>query len=178
MSGCMSSMFQGEVMNLCSPLQQLKDEHGPLNEMKKELYDISSNIEKTEEAEWLEVIMKLREKVESFVAVLEPHSQREEGVLFEMMEKYIGRNSGPIAVMEYEHDQAKSNIGKFLIETEHLSDNLLKDDAKRLATFVSEAYLILTDHFMKEENVLFPMAEKMLSDEEKQELEVRINEMK
>lgn len=178
MSSCMSSMFQGEVLELCIPLQRLKDEHGPLNKMKKELFEISSSIEDTEEAEWLEVITNLRKKVESFIDVLDPHSQREEGVLFEMMAKYIGKTSGPIAVMEYEHDQAKTNIGAFLMETENLTDNLLKDEAKRLASYVREAYLILTDHFMKEENILFPMAEKILSDEEKQELEVRINEIK
>lgn len=178
MSGCMSSMFQGDVLNLCSPLQKLKDEHGPLNEMKKELFDISSAIENFEEAEWLEVITNLRMRVESFIAILDPHSQREEGVLFEMMAKYIGRTSGPIAVMKYEHDQAKSNIGTFLKNTESLSKDLTKDDAKKLASYVTEAYLILTDHFMKEENVLFPMAEKMLTDEEKLELEQKINDVK
>jgi regulator of cell morphogenesis and NO signaling len=178
MSGCMSSSFSGDIINLCNPLQQLKDEHGPLNEMKKELYDISVIIENNEEANWYEDILNLRNQVERFIAVLDPHSEREEGVLFEMMAKYIGRTSGPIAVMEYEHDQAKSNIARFLKESESLSIDVTKEDAKKLASFVTEAYLILTEHFMKEENVLFPMAEKMLSNEEKLELEEKINQIK
>jgi regulator of cell morphogenesis and NO signaling len=42
--------------------------------------------------------------------------------------------------------------------------------AVELASYVINAYSILTEHFMKEENVLFPMAERLLSDEEKEEL--------
>lgn len=39
-----------------------------------------------------------------------------------------------------------------------------------------EAHHILDEHFMKEENVLFPMAERLLSDGEKEELFARMNE--
>ena len=35
---------------------------------------------------------------------------REENYLFRMMEVYIGKNGGPIAVMEYEHEQANGFI--------------------------------------------------------------------
>ncbi|WP_257985059.1 hemerythrin domain-containing protein [Bacillus sp. T33-2] len=54
-----------------------------------------------------ESFKRLPPAVEKFLSDLEPHSEREEGVLFEMMASYIGRESGPIAVMEYEHDQVK-----------------------------------------------------------------------
>lgn len=37
--------------------------------------------------------------------------------------------------------------------------------------------MILTDHFAKEEQVLFPMAEKLLSLEEKEQLAKRMNEI-
>ncbi|MEW9033949.1 MAG: hemerythrin domain-containing protein [Planifilum fimeticola] len=48
------------------------------------------------------------------------------------------------------------------------------DAARRIAGEVEAAVQILTDHFMKEENVLFPMAERILSDAEKEELLERI----
>lgn len=43
-------------------------------------------------------------------------------------------------------------------------------DEKELSKLVNEAYEILIQHFYKEKNVLFPMAERMLSEEEKEEL--------
>lgn len=178
MSGCMSSMFNNEITSLCAPLQRLKDEHGPLNLQKSELYSLSSQIEKEgDEANWGNLIMQLREKVIAFIAELEPHSEREEGVLFPMMAKYIGNESGPIAVMEYEHDQAKWNIAKFIELTENLTTSIEKETAQKLASYITTAYLILTDHFSKEENVLFPMAENILTDEEKEILEQKINEI-
>ncbi|WP_338151918.1 hypothetical protein [Mesobacillus campisalis] len=45
---------------------------------------------------------------------------------------------------------------------------------KQDATLVKQAYYTLVDHFSKEENVLFPMAERMLTEAEKQELAERI----
>ena len=48
---------------------------------------------------------------------------------------------------------------------------------KELTQLVKSAYHILTEHFSKEENVLFPMAERMLSDDEKKELYRRIQEI-
>jgi regulator of cell morphogenesis and NO signaling len=47
-----------------------------------------------------------------------------------------------------------------------------------LAALIKSAYLILTEHFAKEENVLFPMAERMLSDDEKEKLYQKIQEIK
>jgi regulator of cell morphogenesis and NO signaling len=51
-----------------------------------------------------------------------------------------------------------------------LGDEVSSKAAVELASYVINAYSILTEHFMKEENVLFPMAERLLSDEEKEEL--------
>jgi regulator of cell morphogenesis and NO signaling len=164
-------MFQNGSVTLCPALQQLKDEHGPLNEEKQALYEAAKQIgTNAEKADWKDELLQLREKVQLFLSHLDPHSEREEGVLFPMMAKYIGNTTGPIAVMEYEHDQAKRNIATFLEKTDALDEEVNKETAKELASYVINAYLILTEHFMKEENVLFPMAERMLSDEEKEEL--------
>jgi regulator of cell morphogenesis and NO signaling len=77
--------------------------------------------------------------------------------------------------MEYEHDQAKSNIGSFLAKVE--SDLDSNEEKKKAAELIQNAYFILTEHFSKEENVLFPMAERMLTDEEKEELFQKIQEI-
>ncbi|GAC89786.1 hemerythrin HHE cation binding domain-containing protein [Anoxybacillus flavithermus NBRC 109594] len=163
-----------ESVSLCPPLQRLKEEHGPLNEEKYALFVAAKSIYDGEEQDVVQAFIRLREKVQQFLQHLEPHSRREEDVLFPMMERYIGKQFGPIAVMEYEHQEAKQNIATFLQKTE----TIRSEEAKQLASYVMNAYMILTDHFAKEEQVLFPMAEKLLSAEEKEELAKRIDEIK
>ncbi|MCH1627574.1 hemerythrin domain-containing protein [Ferdinandcohnia quinoae] len=171
MSECMSSIFQSNNTPLCTPLQLLLDEHGPLNEQKKELFLLAESIKENKEIEDLyEAILDLREKVLLFQGNLDPHSEKEEGYLFTMMANYIGRESGPIAVMEYEHEQAHKNIEDFLEKTSKLSVNIERNVAEELVGHIIEAFHILTSHFTKEENVLYPMAEKMLTEAEKEEL--------
>jgi regulator of cell morphogenesis and NO signaling len=172
-SGCMSG-FPGMQSGELSPgLAQLKREHGPLREKLAGLFSLTEKMEADIETE--STFADLVTGVKAFKAELDPHSEREEGVLFPMMGEYIGTTSGPIAVMEYEHDQAKSFIQAFLqkAETEQLSTEEMKDSAE----LVQNAHNILTEHFTKEENVLFTMAERMLSDEEKAELFRRIQEI-
>ncbi|WP_066058144.1 hemerythrin domain-containing protein [Robertmurraya korlensis] len=172
MQGCMSSMMDRNV-ELSAGLQQLKNEHPPLLSMLDELLEVCQQIERVETTRKT-MFQELIQKVKAFFHELEPHSEREEGVLFSMMEKYIGRESGPIAVMEYEHDQAKGFIGSFLKAAESNSSYTDKEMMEH-AELIKKAYYTLVDHFAKEENVLFPMAENFFTDEEKQELKDRIS---
>ncbi len=168
----MSTMAGDGQGVLSEGLKQLKSEHPPLLDKLEVLLGLCTSVEKDDNP--VEAFAKLRPAVIEFFNELEPHSEREEGVLFEMMAAYIGREMGPIAVMEYEHDRAKSLIGAFLGNTEnghgHHTEEMMKQDA----ILVKQAYFTLVDHFSKEENVLFLMAERMLTEAEKQELAERI----
>ncbi len=126
MTGCLSGINHDSNFTLSAGLQQLKDEHHPLLEMLATLLDLTLKIEEGEKME--ENFTKLRPLVVEFLTELEPHSDREEGVLFEMMAAYIGREMGPIAVMEYEHDQAKRFIGTFLHNTRSGTADLTKEE--------------------------------------------------
>jgi len=168
-------MMGGRAVELCEPLQTLKSEHSPLTEQMEKLYQASTIIGGNPSIDnWIEQIKALKADVIAFVQHLEPHSEREEGVLFPMMAAYIGREMGPIAVMEYEHDQAKAHLKSFLEKTANLNLEVKAKEAGEFAALVIQAYFILKEHFSKEENVLFPMAEQMLSDEEKEELKRKI----
>ncbi|RSD28228.1 hemerythrin domain-containing protein [Mesobacillus subterraneus] len=172
MTGCMSGLNQDSSFILSKGLQQLKNEHPPLLERLDELLDLSLKIEEGEQIE--ADFSRLKEAVVEFLSELEPHSEREEGVLFEMMAGYIGREMGPIAVMEYEHDQAKRFIGTFLHNTKGGTEGFTKEQMAENAQLIKNANYTLVSHFAKEESILFPMAENMLSEEEKQELAERI----
>ncbi|TDL72847.1 hemerythrin domain-containing protein [Rhodococcus qingshengii] len=169
----MSSFGGMSPVELSKGLNQLKSEHPPLLAQLEGLFKLTKQIEEDSTSE--NTFEELINKVNEFKAALDPHSEREEGVLFPMMGVYIGTTSGPIAVMEYEHDQAKAKIHEFL---EKATDTQTVDEKKKSAELVKNAYYILTEHFAKEENVLFPMAERMLSDDEKEELYQKIQEIK
>jgi regulator of cell morphogenesis and NO signaling len=165
---CGSAMMGGDQVELCEPLAQLKREHGPLRDQMNEFARLAAAIGKDEgTADWSKPLEDLRVKVKEFVDRLDPHSELEEGVLFPLMAKYIGRETGPIAVMEYEHEQAKGNLKKFLELSSQENQPLSAEQASEIASYAAKAQEVLTDHFMKEENVLFPMAETMLSPEDK-----------
>lgn len=172
MSGCMSSFGGMSPVELSKGLYQLKSEHPPLLAQLEGLFILTQQIKEDSSIDnsFEELIIKVNE----FKAALDPHSEREEGVLFPMMGVYIGTTSGPIAVMEYEHDQAKAKIHEFL---EKANSSITVEEKKNLSDLVKNAYFILTEHFAKEENVLFPMAERMLSNEEKEELYKKIQEI-
>ncbi|KAF0816196.1 Repair of Iron Centers di-iron protein [Bacillus sp. ZZV12-4809] len=173
MEGCMSSMMSNGPVILSKGLKQLKEEHPPLLAMLEELLNITIKMEESPDRALFE---KLTENVQSFCSQLDPHSEREEGVLFRIMERYLGKGTGPIAVMEYEHDQAKSCINSFLRAAEgkeHLTEKEMAEQTRQ----IKKAYHTLTQHFSKEENVLFPMAENLLTEEEKNELYMKIQQI-
>jgi hemerythrin-like domain-containing protein len=173
MNGCMSS-FPGMPSGEVSPgIAQLKAEHVSLREKLAGLFSLSEKIENGIDPE--QAFSQLKKEVVVFKEELDPHSEREESVLFPMLGAYIGTTTGPIAVMEYEHEQAKSFIKTFLAGAE--SEPISPEKVKDLAELIKNAHHILTDHFTKEENVLFMMAERMLSDEEKEEMHRRIQEI-
>ncbi|KIL41697.1 hemerythrin [Gordoniibacillus kamchatkensis] len=166
-------MFAGEQAQaaLCEPLAGLKREHAPLREQMDAFAEEARRLgSDRDQADWSSQLAELMHKVEAFVRGLDPHSEREEGTLFPLMANYIGRQVGPIAVMEYEHDQAKQNLKTFMETTGRETGPVDAARAKEIAEYALKAHAILTDHFMKEENVLFPMAENMLSAEEKAQL--------
>lgn len=177
--GCGGMMMGGTPTEYCAALARLIKEHGPLREMMDEFHELALQIGKEADEDSKEPLKTLHEKVNAFIRDLDPHSRREEDVLFKMMEKYIGRQGGPILVMEYEHEQAKQNLAYFNKKMEQVSgqDPITAQEAKAVAQFAIQAHAILTMHFLKEESVLFPMAQQMLNEEEKQILEGKFNQI-
>ncbi|MDF2682373.1 MAG: hemerythrin [Brevibacillus sp.] len=101
--GCPMGMNPAPTF-LCTALARLKEEHGPLVEKMMELKKQSKQFADAQALFKEELLQDLQEKAADFIAQLEPHSEKEEAVLFPMLATYIGRETGPIAVMEYEHE--------------------------------------------------------------------------
>jgi len=98
------------------------------------------------------------------------HHQKEEGVLFKTMEAHgIPKQDGPIGVMLFEHEQGR----KF---TSGLRDAALKlenGDESAVSAIISNAQeyaTLLRQHIHKEDNILFPIAERVIPELEKEKV--------
>jgi iron-sulfur cluster repair protein YtfE (RIC family) len=152
MDGSMNTFDGKKSPELSEGLSQLKEEHTPLLKKLEELKSLAELIDKDQNIE--QNYADLKAQVENFKEDLEPHSEREEDVLFPLMAEHIETDSGPIAVIDYDHEKAKSSINTFLEKSKN--DQQIADDMKYSAGFVMDACNILKEHFLKEENILYP----------------------
>lgn len=151
-----------EVLN--SGIEQLREEHISLKHQMSDFCTTAKALGQDPAViDWRDEVRGLREAVKLFMGEMEQHSVWEDEVLFPKVQEYTGRDMGPVAVMEHEHELAKMNVERFLEKT-GADAPLSGEQAKEAASYLLQAYVILTDHFAKEEEVLFPLAEQMLTD--------------
>ena len=92
------------------------------------------------------------------------HHAKEEDILFIFMEKAgFSRDSGPIAVMLYEHDEGRDYIRKLEIANSRYADGDSSASAEIIENSLAYSSL-LRGHIQKEDNVLYPMAVKLLGE--------------
>jgi len=88
------------------------------------------------------------------------HFAMEEEVLFPKMEEFLGSGEGPIYVMKMEHAQIRSILDQMGEAIE------AKNQQKALG--FGETFMIMTQqHNMKEEQILYTMAEQLPLEKEK-----------
>lgn len=93
-----------------------------------------------------------------FRDTVEAHLSAEEGTLFPAFEQKTGMSMGPTRVMRMEHEQIRELMG---------------DAARALADRMGNAYqgyaetllIMMQQHNMKEENILYPMCDEQLAAE-------------
>ena len=98
------------------------------------------------------------------------HHGKEEDLLFPLLqEKGMSRTSGPLGVMLAEHDQGRSLV-KQMAEASEAYKTGATEAGNRWAEAGRRYCALLRGHIDKENNVLFVMAERMLSPGEQGEL--------
>lgn len=95
------------------------------------------------------------------------HHAKEEDILFkEMIKKGMPEKDSPIEVMLIEHDQGRTFVKGIIKATAKLK----KGDKKATKEIIRNAkgYIeLLREHIDKEDNILYPLAERMFKKEEK-----------
>ncbi len=103
---------------------------------------------------------KIKEFIHFTETFAEPHHQKEEKVLFPALEKKgMPREGGPIGMMLSEHETKREHIKELKEALEKKEEEKIKKNAKAIVS-------LLRDHIYKEDNVLYPCAEDILSKEE------------
>ncbi len=105
------------------------------------------------------------------------HHAKEEENLFPRMEaRGVPRDGGPIGVMLFEHDEGRAFVGAIAAAID-----VYERDGQAAARAIAEnarGYVdLLRQHIMKEDNVLFPMADRVLTPADQAELEQRFEQI-
>ena len=107
-------------------------------------------------------VQKLMEFIRLFVE--QCHHSKEEEILFPLLEKKgIPADGGPLGVMLMEHDRARNLIEEMSAAA---TDGTDSDSARRWMQAAWNYSDLMHDHFYKEEEMLFRMADRVLSQKE------------
>lgn len=102
---------------------------------------------------------KAREHFDRFHASMRRHFAMEEDVLFPAFEARTGMSGGPTFVMRAEHQQMNGLLGE-------MNSALSQRDAKTYLGLSETLLMLMRQHNMKEENILYPMSDQALADEQ------------
>ncbi len=91
-----------------------------------------------------------------FVAAMQAHFSAEETQLFPAFEAATGMSGGPTAVMRFEHDQMRELFAG-------AQAALAAGEGEDFLAVLDTLLILMQQHNMKEENVLYPMCDQALA---------------
>ena len=110
------------------------------------------------EAKATESLESANEACNVFIAETEKHFQMEEKVMFEEFERKTGMTQGPTAMMRHEHTQMRGLM-------EQMKEALEAGDKDKFFGTTETFMILQQQHNMKEEQMLYPMAQQHLDAE-------------
>jgi PAS domain S-box-containing protein len=169
------SLEKGPEGGAGNPITILMEEHKALLEFADKLKNTLEemrNIKDYEEGK--EKLNELQDIVNHFKES-EKHYLREENVLFPYLEKH--GITEPPAIMWMDHDKIraiKKDIYKLIDTHKNISP---EEFVRKLAILATDLSEMLSSHFYKENNILFPMALHVLSEDELKDIRLQFDEI-
>jgi hemerythrin-like domain-containing protein len=90
------------------------------------------------------------------------HFAKEEEILFPEFEEVTGSTEGPTNMMRYEHDQMRDLIGRMAGAVE-------EQDKDAYLSIAESMMILLQQHNMKEEQMLYAMCDRVIPQQTKEE---------
>ena len=91
------------------------------------------------------------------------HFKKEEEEFFPAFEEATGSSEGPTRVMKYEHEQVRGLLGK-------MAQAIESEDRDAYLGLAESLMILLQQHNMKEEQMLYAMADRLFPPNAKEEL--------
>lgn len=99
-----------------------------------------------------------RPAVQAFIDAVEAHFRAEEDIIFPRFEAASGMTGGPTQMMRDEHIEMRKGFGEMM-------DALERKDRDDFAGEAETVLILMQQHNMKEENILYPMCDNHLAPE-------------
>jgi DUF438 domain-containing protein len=157
------------------PIHILMEEHKILLGFAHEFREIAKGIMVEKDFASVEEKMMKLGHIAGHFKESENHYTREENVLFPYLEKH--GITQPPAIMWMEHDkmrEIKKNVHKLLEAHERM---VFKDFANQLKEAATSLADMLSGHFYKENNILFPTALKVIGENEWRDIRHQFDEL-
>lgn len=155
---------------LAAVLERMEAEHAELSdELEKWSQTAKDFAEGAGEISLLRTISRLRERTSIFMARLEAHLKRGRSELFPLVGVYAGTDLAPsmnpsLWGLDKNYELASRYVQSFQRESEEAGSFLNLEIAQELLSHLQQAALILRDYLAMEQNLLFPLAEDLLTD--------------
>ena len=104
------------------------------------------------------------------------HGKEEDNLFPRLEERGVPKEGGPLGMMLHEHVLGRQFI-KAIDDAIDEYESGDKDAAQVIAGNIGGYTQLLTEHVWKEENVLFPMADQVLTADDQRELEERFEQV-
>src|SRR3989338_10898264 len=154
-------------------MQEICCHHNCLEELRADHEEISKELGFLEEAMKESPVNK--KQVEHFLrfteTFAEPHHRKEEEVLFpELEKKGVPNEGGPIGMMLMEHATKREYVKNLKKALDENNEDEMKKNALAIVSLLGE-------HIFKENNILYPMAEDVLSEDDMSRLSHKCREI-
>ena len=146
------------------PLNILIEEHKAMVQLAQKLNVIADKIEKVIGKDYVAQELHDLEHVSANFIDLEKHYLREENVLFPTLEKH--GITEPPAIMWMEHNEIREKKKRLNRLVETIDDLGFQSFKEQLTETAKSLNSLLTNHFRKENNILFPTALQVTTNEE------------
>jgi DUF438 domain-containing protein len=157
------------------PISILMEEHKIMLQIAEKLQNISNKIQKISDKSYVEEEIHNLEHIAVDLLDAEKHYLREENVLFPNLEKH--GITEPPAIMWMEHNQIREKKKQLNQTIENYNATSFQDFKKQLGEIAESLNSLLPSHFFKENNILFPAALQVVTDEEWKEIRNEFDEI-